>query len=356
MRILFELTHPKHYYQFRQLIKLLLKEGNEVKIIARDKDVLLKVLEDEGYSYEIYGKHKKKLKGKIFNIISIFFIYKKIVRKFKPDYIFSKASFYAVLVKPFTRAKLVITPDSEVVWLTRKIVAPLSHIVITPETYTISYGKKQKRIKGFFEECYLSPAAFHAERQAVQKAGINADQAYFVLRFISWDANHDVGQFGFSDEEKTELVELLSEHGEVIISAEQKNLPAELTKYLSKVPPNEIHHLLYFATMYIGDSQTMATESALLGTPSLRYNSFVGPNDMSNFIILENEHGLMKNFRNFDKLKSEIIRMLGNKNLKKEWLDKRARYFAAKPDLSEQMMNAVFASDSSKTPRKASEL
>lgn len=353
MRVLFELTHPKHYYQFRQLIKLLLKDGNEVKIIARDKDVLLQVLEDEGFTYEIYGKHKKKMHGKILNIFSIFFSYRKIVRKFKPDFILSKASFYAVMQRPFTRAKLVITPDSEVVWLTRKIVAPLSHMVITPETYTINYGQKQIRIKGFFEECYLSPTAFQADRQIVAKAGLNIDKPYFVLRFISWDANHDVGQFGFSDEEKVELVELLSEHGEVIISAEQKNLPEELSKYLSKVPPNEIHHLLHFATMYIGDSQTMATESALLGTPSVRYNSFVGPNDMSNFIILENEHGLMKNFRVFDQLKKEISGMLANSDLKNEWLEKRERYFAAKPDLSEQMMNAVFASGYSKTIRKA---
>jgi uncharacterized protein len=341
MRVLFELTHPKHYYQFRQLIKKFINKGDEIRIIARDKDVLLQVLQDEGHHYEIYGRHKKKMQGKIFNIFSIFFSYRKIVRKFKPDFILSKASLYAVMARPFTRARLVITPDSEVVWLTRKIVAPLSHIVITPETYTISYGKKQKRINGFFEECYLSPDAFKADKAIVEKAGVNVQKPYFVLRFISWDANHDVGQFGFTDEQKSHLVEKLSRFGEVIISAEQKNIPPELDKHLSKVPPNEIHHLLHFATMYIGDSQTMATESALLGTPSIRYNSFVGPNDMSNFIILEKEHDLMRNFRDFDKMMSAIDVMLQNPSLKQEWLDKRNKYFASKPDLNEQMMKAI---------------
>ncbi|MBK7853743.1 MAG: hypothetical protein IPJ79_01455 [Bacteroidetes bacterium] len=33
---------------------------------------------------------------------------------------------------------------------------------------------------------------------------------------------------------------------------------------------------MYFAHMYIGDSQTMAAEAAVLGTPSIRYNDFVG--------------------------------------------------------------------------------
>lgn len=37
-----------------------------------------------------------------------------------------------------------------------------------------------------------------------------------------------------------------------------------------------IHHAMAFAKMYIGDSQTMAAEAAVLGTPSIRFNDFVG--------------------------------------------------------------------------------
>jgi predicted glycosyltransferase len=341
MKALFELTHPKHFYQFRYVINEFTGRGDEVKIIARDKDVLLQVLKDEGFDYEIYGKHKKKLKGKIFNILRIFFNYLKIVRKVRPDYIISKASFYAVLIRPFTRAKLVITPDSEVVWLTRKIVAPLSPIVITPDTYTVDYGKKQKRLNGFFEECYLSPLAFKPDKKILENAGIDLSEPYFVLRFISWDANHDVGQFGFSDEEKIKLVEELSKHGRVVISAEQGKVHQLLQRYLSTISPNHIHHLLHFAHMYIGDSQTMATESALLGTPSLRYNSFVGPNDMSNFIILESEHGLMRNFSDFRELMNTAKEMLKDPDLKKKWLQKRNTYFDSKPDLNKQLIRAI---------------
>lgn len=341
MRALFELTHPKHYYQYRYIINEFIQRGDRVKIIARDKDVLLELLKNEGHDYEIYGKHKKKLKGKIFNIISIFFNYLGIVRKFKPDYILSKASFYAVLIKPFTKAKLVITPDSEVVWLTRKIVAPFSDIIITPETYKLNYGKKHKRLNGFFEECYLGPLSFKPSKEFLKKAKIDNNKPFFILRFISWDANHDVGQFGFNDKEKIKLVKTLSQYGSVIISAEQKNLPVELNGYLSTIPPNEIHHLLHFATMYIGDSQSMATESALLGTPSLRYNSFVGPNDMSNFIILEKNYDLMRNFSDFDNLMQTVNMFLENKGLKDEWLDKRSEYFASKKDLNIQLIESI---------------
>ena len=37
-----------------------------------------------------------------------------------------------------------------------------------------------------------------------------------------------------------------------------------------------MHHALYFAEMFIGDSQTMTAEAAVLGTPALRLNNFVG--------------------------------------------------------------------------------
>jgi predicted glycosyltransferase len=341
MKALFELTHPKHFYQFKHIINVFREQGNDVKIIARDKDVLLHLLRNDGFEFEIYGKHKKGLKGKIFNTLNIFINYLKITRKYKPDYVISKASLYAVLIKPFTRAKLVITPDSEVVWLTRKIVAPCSHIVITPKTYTINYGRAQKRLDGYFEECYLSPLAFKPDEQVLKEAGIEPSSPYFILRFISWDANHDIGQFGFSDEEKSMLVEELSEHGRVIISAEQQKIPENLKKYLSTISPNKIHHLLHFAGMYIGDSQTMATEAALLGTPSLRYNSFVGPNDMSNFIMLEKEYGLLRNFSDFNKLMKTAKMILEDPGHKEKWLQKRKEYFTSKPDLNEQLIKAI---------------
>jgi len=45
-----------------------------------------------------------------------------------------------------------------------------------------------------------------------------------------------------------------------------------------------MHSLLYYATMFIGDSQTMTSEAAMLGTPSLKLNSFAGklsvPNEL----------------------------------------------------------------------------
>ena len=37
-----------------------------------------------------------------------------------------------------------------------------------------------------------------------------------------------------------------------------------------------MHHVMAFASLYIGDSQTMAAEAGFLGVPFVRFNDFVG--------------------------------------------------------------------------------
>lgn len=38
----------------------------------------------------------------------------------------------------------------------------------------------------------------------------------------------------------------------------------------------DMHHVMAFASLYIGDSQTMASEAGVLGVPFVRFNDFVG--------------------------------------------------------------------------------
>ncbi len=38
----------------------------------------------------------------------------------------------------------------------------------------------------------------------------------------------------------------------------------------------DTHHVMAFASLYIGDSQTMAAEAGVLGVPFVRFNDFVG--------------------------------------------------------------------------------
>lgn len=42
------------------------------------------------------------------------------------------------------------------------------------------------------------------------------------------------------------------------------------------ITPADIHHVMAFAQLFIGDSQTMAAEAGVLGVPFVRFNDFTG--------------------------------------------------------------------------------
>ena len=330
MRYIFELNHPKHYYQFKYIMQSLMGLGHNILVLARDKDVLLNVLKEEGVEYTLFGKHSKKMSAKIIGTFGIIKNYLSIVHRYHPDVIVSKGSWYGTFTAWLTHKKSVIFPDSEVVKLTNKYVVPLCTHVVTPQSFKLDYGKKHGRVAGIFEDCYLSPQVYKPNPSIVGEYGLQ--QPYAVLRFVGWFANHDVGNKGFNSLEKQTLVEKISKHMTVYISSE-KELPTELQKYRLPTPASSIHDVLSYADLYVGDSQTMAAEAALLGTPAIRCNSFVGPNDMSNFIMLQDTYGMLYNIANPVDAISKAEE-LSQHSRKAEWIQKREQYYSKTGDIN----------------------
>lgn len=337
MKYIFELNHPKHYYQFKVVMKSLEGSGHSILVLARDKDVLLKVLKEEGVVYEVFGKHNKSLAKKLLGTFSLLKNYRAIAKRFNPDVIVSKASFYGCYTARRLGKKSVIFPDSEVVTVTNKFVVPLCTKVITPENFTLDYGAKHIRVKGVFENCYLSPSVFTADRCIV--GDYNLSEPYAIFRFVGWFANHDVKNSGFSLEEKIQLVKAVEPYMTVYISSE-RDLPDELAKNKLPTPASQIHSVLSFADLYLGDSQTMATEAALLGTPAIRSNSFVGENDMSNFKMLENKYGLLRNVSAFEDVLA-LVKDWASSSRKTEWKEKQAKYFESVGDSNTEIIHIL---------------
>ena len=61
-----------------------------------------------------------------------------------------------------------------------------------------------------------------------------------------------------------------------------------------KIPKSKIHDLLYYATMYIGEGASMASEAAVLGTPSI----YINPLRLGYLDELEKKYGLVYNIPN----------------------------------------------------------
>ena len=71
------------------------------------------------------------------------------------------------------------------------------------------------------------------------------------------------------------LVKVLEPHGRIYITSERP-LEPQFEQYRIKINPLDMHHVMAFASLYIGDSQTMAAEAGVLGVPFVRFNDFVG--------------------------------------------------------------------------------
>jgi predicted glycosyltransferase len=90
--------------------------------------------------------------------------------------------------------------------------------------------------------------------------------------------------------------------------------------------------------MFIGDSQTMTAESAVLGTPALRFNDLVG--ELSYLEDLEHNYGLTYGIKTADvnKLYEKLNELLLIPNLKTEWHTKREFMLTKKVDFAKWML------------------
>lgn len=106
----------------------------------------------------------------------------------------------------------------------------------------------------------------------LKRIGLKEDEKYCVIRFISWDANHDVGQRGLSYQDKIELVDSLASSCRVFISSEGK-LANDLEKYKLDIHPSDLHNVLAYSNLYIGEGGTTASEAVVLGVPAIYIKS-----------------------------------------------------------------------------------
>ena len=118
------------------------------------------------------------------------------------------------------------------------------------------------------ELSYLHPNYFKPNKDILNHLKLGVNDRFTFIRFVSWKANHDVGHNGISIENKFLAVKEFEKYGKVFISSEEL-LPSKFDKYLIKIPKHLIHSVLFYASLVYGESATMASESAVLGTPSI---------------------------------------------------------------------------------------
>lgn len=275
MRIIVDTAHPANVHYFKNFIFEMKKRGHSIFITARNKDISFKLLKDYGLDYYDMGTGiiGKGIIGKILYVIYAVFLMLKQFIKFKPEIVISFSSSYAAHACFLYRIPHITFEDTEHAKANILLYKFFSDMIITPNSFYENLGKNHFRMNSFMELFYLHKNRFIADNSNLKKLGFDLSKPFVLFRFVSWQAFHDIGQKGLSLSDKVELIKYCSKFYNVYISSESDDLPDEIKKYNLAIPATEIHNVLYFASIYIGEGGTMASESAVLGTPAIYINS-----------------------------------------------------------------------------------
>ena len=340
MQYLFYLGHPAHFHLFKNVIQRLKNAGHDTKVLIKKKDILESLLKDSGREYtNIMQGDRGDSKWQIaLGLIKRDWAILKIARSFKPDLMIGTSTELNQVGKLLGIPSINVNEDdAAAVPLFAKLGYPFATRILAPECCDCGkWNYKKIAHKSYHELAYLHPNHFIPDRSVVGK--YNLGERYYILRFAQLTAHHDAGKKGISADIADRIISLLAPSGNVFITSERK-LEPQFEKYRIAIPPLEIHNALYFATMYIGDSQTMAAEAAVLGTPSIRFNDFVG--ELAYLTELEQKFGLTFGIRADDpeKLFGKIAEVLTIADVKNKWLEKRKLMLNERGDLTEIMFD-----------------
>lgn len=340
MRIAIDILHPAHVHFFKYFIWEMQKNGHEILVTARDKDITLFLLDNYKIDYKLISRMKQ---GKI-NLLSEFITrtikYFFICRKFKPNMLLGIMGPTISVVGKLLNIPAYIFYDTEHAKITNSFAYKLATKIITPDCYLGDLGSKHIRYPGYHELAYLHPNWFKPNPEVLKEIGLKEGDPFFIVRFVSWGASHDIGHKGLSLEEKRNLIEILKDKGRIIITSEN-NLPEEFEQYRMNVCPTKMHDLLYYATLLYGESATMSSECCVLGTHSI-YIDFAGRGYTDE---QEKKYDLVYNFKtdnksikdSFDKLRE----LLDIENLKVIGSRKRERLLNDRIDVTEYMLSTI---------------
>jgi uncharacterized protein len=332
LRIFIDIGHPAHVHYFRTLIELMQQKGHEFFISARDKEVSQILLERYNIPYFNRGKGSANLLGKAaYALKADQLLYKK-AKSFKPDLFLSFASPYAAHVAKILGKPHIAFTDTESARLGILSFAPFTDCIVTPASFQNDFGSRHIRFKGFMELCYLHPNCFSPDKSILDDAGVTDNEPFVLLRFVSWEANHDIGQSGIPDKEKVSLVHELSKRMKVFISSEG-DMPKEILKYKLNLSPEKIHNLMAHASLYIGEGATMASECAMLGTPSIYVNSLT-----SGTLAKQEKFNLLFGYKNGELLLKKTFELLNIPDLKKEFQIRRHLMLSSQIDVTKFMV------------------
>lgn len=336
MRIVVDIGHPAHVHFFKHFIHESRRQGHEIMITAADKDIALQLLDDYGFEYTKLGSTGRSLWRKILSVPVLDWKLWRAVKDFRPDLIMGLGSIRAAHIAKLLGKHSIIFNDTEATIKEHILYYPFASRVVSPRCFGRDFGAKHIRYDGYHELAYLHPDRFTPDPAVLDELGIGRHENIYIVRFIAWEATHDIGQKGFDVEGKRAIIKRLNQEGRVIITSEG-DLPDDLQQYQMTISPTKMHDVLAFASMYVGEGATMASEAAVLGVPVVFLSTLV-----HNYLHEQAEEYQLIHVFNLQR--PAIVKMrelLAQPGLKEEYQRRRRKMLADKVDVTAFMLDFV---------------
>lgn len=326
MNVLIDIGHPAHVHLFKYLAKALQEKGHTVYFSVREIPVAKHLMKVYNMPYLDLGGKKDSLLGKAWSVLHqdwqlLRFVWKKRIRW----------GIGCGIVIPHISALSKMASfkfdddDDDVEPLMVRFGHPFSDVIMTPEVIKRK-SKHAVYYKGTKELAYLHPSRFVPDSSVLGRLGLKEEEPFSIMRFVAFKGFHDQGEYGLTLDQKKKLLNLLLQYGKVFITSERAVEP-ELEPYRVSVPAEDMHSLLNYASIFVGDSQTMTSEAAVLGVPAFKCNTFAGRLSVPN---MYEEYGLCQSYSpdRFEEMYSDIKALLTAPKPKEKWKAKREKFLA----------------------------
>ncbi len=334
MKYQFYLGHPAHFHLLKNVIINLRDKGHEVFVLIKKKEILEDLINNTSISYKniLAEGRKDTMLGIAIGVLKRDFRTLRYVRKNKPDLLIGTSIENSHVTKLTGIPSITLQEDdAAIIPLHAKIAYPWATEIVTPDVCDNGkWNNRSIKYSGYHELAYLHPNNFIPDKSIVQKY-FSINRPYFILRFVKLKAHHDEGIKGLDYQIAKKIIDFLKLHGDVYITSERE-LENEFEKYRISINPIDMHHILAYAKLCIGDSQTMAAEAGVLGVPFIRFNDFVGKIGYLNDLELNYQLGFGFKPRQEAEMFEKITELIATPKLSDIFQERRKKMLAEKID------------------------
>ncbi len=331
------MVHPAKFHFHKPQINNLKSKGCHVDIVINTKDILEELVQNEGWEYTNLFPNSRKIKGihvylaAFISLLSTIYRLYKYTSGKKYDIFVGDALVYIGRLKGIpsfypTDDVLEAVPEQRVFFI------PAKHIIAPIITDIGKYKSKKIAYRGYKAIAHLHPNHFKPNRNKLLN-DFQSCRRYFIIRCTGFGATHDINKRGIDDVMLDKIIKLLAPHGKILISSERR-LPKEFEKFQFQINKNDINHYISFSDLFIGDSTTMCTESAVLGIPTVEFDEYFF--EIEQMTELEKKYGLINCFRTTEAKQclQKIEEHIHNPNSKIESKQKATKLFEEMIDVS----------------------